>query len=379
MTKTQLIRDAVTKLTERANREIDQGLLPSCQFALGLDNQVVAQVTLGDHLGDDSRYAIFSATKGLVYGAIFQLLGEGKLDLDQTISSVIPEFVGQGKDKVTVAQVMTHCGGFPLAPMAPELWHDRQLRLDRMGEWRLTHEPGTFAYHATAAHWVLAELIEQVDGIDFQTAFRNRIIEPLGLKRTQLGVPLADAHDINLAVPVGEPATAEEFQAALGISGIDPGEVTEDGAIASAQPEYLTAGLPGGGGVSTAGDLALYYQGLLHNSGGVWDAEWLHRCTQDVCVDAFDLLFVAPANRTLGMVVAGSDGYAGARGFGKTNSARTFGYNGYGGQIAWADPDTGLSFSYLTNGIDRHLLRQTRRGVGISSLAALCAEPLVTA
>jgi len=40
---------------------------------------------------------------------------------------------------------------------------------------------------------------------------------------------------------------------------------------------------------------------------------------------------------------------------------------------AWADPATGLSFAYLTNGIDRHLLRQNRRGVGVGSHAAVCA------
>ncbi|MEJ7582602.1 MAG: hypothetical protein WKF43_00680 [Acidimicrobiales bacterium] len=85
------------------------------------------------------------------------------------------------------------------------------------------------------------------------------------------------------------------------------------------------------------------------------------------------MLFAAPANRAIGMVVAGDDGRAGARGFGKTNSAAAFGYTGFGGQIARADPATGLSFAYLTNGIDRHLLRQTRRGVGLGSHAAVCA------
>jgi len=40
---------------------------------------------------------------------------------------------------------------------------------------------------------------------------------------------------------------------------------------------------------------------------------------------------------------------------------------------AWADPATGLSFAYLTNGIDRRLLRQNRRGVGVGSHAAVCA------
>ena len=50
-----------------------------------------------------------------------------------------------------------------------------------------------------------------------------------------------------------------------------------------------------------------------------------------------------------------------------------FGHNGAGGQIAWADPVTGLSFCYLTNGLDRHLLRESRRTTALGSLAAACA------
>jgi len=61
------------------------------------------------------------------------------------------------------------------------------------------------------------------------------------------------------------------------------------------------------------------------------------------------------------------------RGFGKTNSALAFGHGGAGGQIGWADPATGISIGYTTNGFDRNDLRQARRGVAISSLAAVCA------
>lgn len=66
----------------------------------------VEQVTLGEHRGEDSRYVIFSATKGLVYGAIVQLLSERKLALEQRVA----EFATNGKDAVTVEQVMTHRG-----------------------------------------------------------------------------------------------------------------------------------------------------------------------------------------------------------------------------------------------------------------------------
>ena len=61
-------------------------------------------------------------------------------------------------------------------------------------------------------------------------------------------------------------------------------------------------------------------------------------------------------------------------GFGKTGSELMFGHNGAGGQLAWGDPATGLSLGYCTNGMDRHPLRQARRGVAISSLAAALVD-----
>lgn len=77
-------------------------------------------------------------------------------------------------------------------------------------------------------------------------------------------------------------------------------------------------------------------------------------------------------NRGLGVVIAG-DEKRNLRGFGHTNSPTTFGHQGAGGQLAWADPETGLSFVYLTNGHDRNRIREARRGISISNRAAVCA------
>jgi CubicO group peptidase (beta-lactamase class C family) len=84
-------------------------------------------------------------------------------------------------------------------------------------------------------------------------------------------------------------------------------------------------------------------------------------------------LLGVPANRSLGLVLAGDDGGSAQRGLGHTVSPAAFGHNGAGGQVAWADPATGLSFAYLTNGLDRHVIRLWRRGSALSSLAGVCA------
>ena len=138
-------------------------------------------------------------------------------------------------------------------------------------------------------------------------------------------------------------------------------------------------GSPAGGGITTAGDLALFYQALMHGGRShdgkqIWKPEMLIDAFRIRNAEFKDPLRGFRANRTLGIVVAGDDGKANLRGFGRTNSPASFGHPGFGGQIGWADPVTGISFAYLTNGFDRNDLREGRRSVALCSLAASCAS-----
>jgi CubicO group peptidase (beta-lactamase class C family) len=81
-----------------------------------------------------------------------------------------------------------------------------------------------------------------------------------------------------------------------------------------------------------------------------------------------------PANRTRGLIVKGDDERSYMRGMGRVVGPRTIGHNGAAGQIAWGDPDTGVSFCFLTNGIDEHEIRQWRRGAALANRAGACAR-----
>ena len=85
-----------------------------------------------------------------------------------------------------------------------------------------------------------------------------------------------------------------------------------------------------------------------------------------------DPIFGVPANRGLSIIIAGDDGNAFMRGFGRVASARAFGHAGAGGQIAWGDPATSISVGYCTNGFN-DWMTVGRRVTAISSLAASCA------
>lgn len=362
------------ELRSRVRREIDAGLLPSCQFALAKDGKLAAFEAVGD-AGSETRYVIFSATKAFVASAAWLLIGEGSLDLDRRVAEYIPEFATNDKDVVTVEQVMLHTSGFPRAPLGPPAWADRDRRLEAFAKWRLNWEPGTaHEYHPTSAHWVLAELTERISGRDYRVFVHERVTGALGLPRV-VGIPPDEQDGIAELALCGEPASPDELEAIFGVPELPITEVTDDALLSFNRSDVRAVGVPGGGGVATAATVALFYQALLHNPDGLWDQDVLADATSRVRNTFPDLLALgAPANRALGIVVAGDDGNANKRGFGHTQSPRTFGHNGAGGQIAWADPESGLSFSYVTNGRDRNPIREGRRSIGISSRAAVCAS-----
>src|SRR5207248_7858924 len=136
----------------------------------------------------------------------------------------------------------------------------------------------------------------------------ERITEPLGLKGMSVGVP-PDAQDgIATLVSAGEAPDPDEVERLFGVREIPLGEVTEEALLNFNQPETRAVGVPGGGGIARASDVALYYQALLHNPGGLWDANLLTDGTSVIrCTFPDPLIGGVAANRTRGMVVAGDD------------------------------------------------------------------------
>jgi len=376
----------VEELFKRAEREVSEGLLPSCQIAIARNGKVGAIKTFGratqggveKPATDETLYCVFSCTKAIMSSAIWILLGEGKLEIGERAADIVPEFGTNGKESITVEQLLLHVAGFPNAPFPQPDWNSREKRLERFKSWRLEFPVGErFVYHPTAGFWMLGEIIERRTGKDFRDFVRDRIAHPLGLPELRLGLPRAEHGRVADLVWVGQTLTPEDYQK-MGIPPPAMSEVTEDAILGFNTAVVRESGVPGGGGIMTAADLALFYQGLLHNppvAGGnpIWQPATLKEALRPRSGDYFDPIFKYKCNRALGVVVAGDDGMANYRGFGKTNSPMAFGHGGAGGQIGWGDSATGISLGYCTNGFDRNEIRQGRRGVALSSMAAVCA------
>ena len=130
-------------------------------------------------------------------------------------------------------------------------------------------------------------------------------------------MPDAAQGDINDLVLAGEPATPDELEAAIGIRELPLTEVTADALMSFNQPEVRAVGVPGGGGVSTAADLALYYQALLADPIGIWKPEVLADVDRPRAQPPCPTTWARPRTVRSGLVLAGDDGRSDAAGMGQ--------------------------------------------------------------
>jgi CubicO group peptidase (beta-lactamase class C family) len=366
-------------LFARAEREVREGRLPSVQVAVARHGRLAGVRTFGtvSHEGrsapatDGTLYVVFSCTKAITASAVWLLLEEGKLSLAERAADVIPEFASNGKDAITVEQLLTHTAGIPRAPYRQRDWDWSRLA-EAFARWRLNWEPGSrYEYHHTSGMWVLAALVQARSGIDFRAFVRTRIAEPLGLADLRMGLPRALHGRLADLVHVGRERTPEEF-AASGLPVPPASEVTEEAIAGFNDARVREIGVPGGGATATAADLALFYQALLAGGAGVWQPETIAEARRIRNPGFLDPLLGKPANRGLGVVVAGGPEKV-FLGFGKACSAEAFGHLGVGGQIGWGDPATGLSFGFCTNGVERDPVALGRRTAALANRAAACA------
>jgi len=323
-------------LLRRVRLEVEEGPLCSAQVAVARGGRLVAFETYGRST-PTKRYILQSVGRTVVAAAVWKLLGEGLLSIDERVGDVIPEFATNGKEVVTVGQVLTHTAGFPFAPLGYPKMLDRAKRLEAFAKWRLDWEPGSrLQFHLTGAAWLIAELVERRTGLDFASYLRQEIVDPLGLG-IMLPVP-ADRFDELVAVPEAIDRVSDDQP-------VDPW-----GPWYLANAEVLAAGEPSHSIAATAADMALFFQAIVHS--GLWTSEAVAEGTR-IHVSAApwgDKLYGGSSEiANLGLFCQVS-GEVGGTWTPRTGSARTFGNGGAPCQLAFMDPETDTSFAFLTNG-----------------------------
>ncbi len=337
-------KEPIERLIALIEGHIAAGHYPGCQIALARRGRLVLERSFGDArlqperkaATNDSLFLLYSNTKVITATALWLLAERGAFSFTDRIADHIPGFARNGKGEVTVLQLITHQAGFPNAAVPEEVWDDHARLRETVCDITLEWTPGSrVVYHPLAAHWTAAVLIEALTGGDFRNFIRHEVSEKLAL-----------GADIFVGLPDGELGRAADMhEPSPGASGgLRP-------LAAANSPAWRRAGVPGGGGYATARGMVALYQMML--GGGVLNGirllspRTLAYAIRNHTGDRVDEYMGMPMHRGLGPHLRGTT--ATIRGLGALAPAGAFGHGGVGSSYCWGDPESGVSFAYLSN------------------------------
>lgn len=335
----QMDPKALQQVEALFHNQIETGIHPGAALAVYRHGQQVLDLHggLADQqaakpVESDTMFVLYSSTKPLAAACLYLLWERGTLGWDDLVSGHWPEFAQNGKEQITIRHILTHQGGFPDTPseLTWDKWHDWDYVISTLEKVRPIFEPGKLiAYHPRNFGWVIAELVQRIDGRPFRQFFQEEITGPLGMNDTYVGLPA------ELESRVSKEHAMEDCDRMTMVTTYN-------------KPEVHLAVQPAGGGIATARDLARFYAMMI--GGGYLDgARVLSEDTvaevTKLQVEGMDHTLERPVRRSLGLSLA--DGRMGAP---ESITDRTFGHAGAGTSVGWADPDLGLAVGYITNG-----------------------------
>ncbi|MFC9929598.1 serine hydrolase domain-containing protein [Streptomyces sp. NPDC127190] len=299
----------------------------------------------------DSLYGVFSATKGAAHLVVALLVQDGTLELDRKVTYYWPEFGCEGKESVTLRELITHQAGvigtdagFSLAELA-----DDRAMAERLADQRPFWRPGkAFGYHGLVIGALTGEVVRRVLGRTLQEVYEERIRAPYGTD-FHLGLPESEEPRFRSvqsmiltpeqqALAAAQPPAPRSLMAIAGNRHV-PDPVSPEDYINS-RP-VRAQGPASGGGVASARGLARMYASAISevdDRSPLLKPDALAEVAQIHCV-GYDVVLRAHKAYALGFQ-ATSDTIHPFLGAG------TFGHEGAGGVQAFADPHTGLAYGY---------------------------------
>ncbi|WP_381566403.1 serine hydrolase domain-containing protein [Streptomyces eurythermus] len=297
-----------------------------------------------------------SATKGVAAAALLLLHQRGELDLDAPVGTYWPEFKAAGKDQARVWHLLAHRAGVPVLdrPLTPAEATDPDLGAAAVAAQAPVWEPGTdHGYHAQTYSWLTGELLRRVTGRPVGEWVAERMAGPVGAD-LWLGLPEAERARAGRVGPARTPETAGGLKTrpkrAVAEAYADPDSLTRRAFAAITplpdenDPGYRAAALPASNGIATADGLARFYAALIGEVDGgtrLFTPDTLELARTERSAGP-DRVLVAGTRFGLGYMLHGSAS--------PLLSPGSFGHPGRGGALAFADPESGIAFGYVTNG-----------------------------
>lgn len=137
----------------------------------------------------DTRFRLGSITKQFTSMVILQLVAEGKLKLDDRISTHLPDYRKDTGDRITIAQLLNHTSGIPSYTGMPGFFANEARDpysvadfVKKYASGDLEFEPGTKFSYNNSGYFLLGAIIEKLTGKTYAEALQERIFTPLGMK-----------------------------------------------------------------------------------------------------------------------------------------------------------------------------------------------------
>lgn len=301
----------------------------------------------------DTGAMIYSASKGVSATVLHRLADRGLLDYAAPVAEYWPEFGANGKQGITVTQLLSHRAGLSALPgTTPDEILDHRLMEERLAAAKPDRLLGKPIYHALTIGWLMAGLARAITGKDMAELYRTEVAEPLGIDGIHLGRPPAGART-RAADLVGSVKTLAERSIPAPVAGLVPRLPRAvrtplasiylpglEGIFRGDQPSILNTALPAGNAVCTAPALAKMYSALACD--GIVDGKlYLSART----VRELERIRTYQLDRSL-VVPFWHLGY---HSFPSPKAPRGYGHMGAFGSMGWADPHSGVSIGFVHN------------------------------
>ncbi|HEX7036803.1 MAG TPA: serine hydrolase domain-containing protein, partial [Pseudomonadales bacterium] len=301
----------------------------------------------------DTLVCMFSVTKAMTTLCILQAVDRGLLDLDAPLATYWPEFAQNGKETITLRQVLCHQAGLVgfHEPVERDLlyrWDDTIAALEAEYPW---WEPGTrHGYHARTFGFLLGEVLRRRTGRTIGEWFREEVAKPLELDFA-IGLPDEDLARCAEILPArmrpGDlsrlPPAAQEMMRDYTNLATPTGAAFQNPALGAGYAnsrEFRQAEIPAANGHGTARAVATMYDRL----GSLLSADVLQAATKTHSIGPDEVL-KSVTHFGLGFMLHHDETPVGVR-------HGAFGHAGAGGSLAFHDPEAGLSFCFAMNQMD---------------------------
>ena len=309
---------------------IRDGQIPGAVVLVGHDGEIIYHKAFGERaleprreaMTEDTIFDVASLTKVIATTtAVMQLAEKGQIRVNDPVVKYIPEFAENGKEEITVRELLTHHSGLPKDLDLSQPWEGRETALRMAYADKPTYPPGSRFLYSDVNFIVLGALVERVSGLSLDEYCQKNIFTPLQMTRTRFLPPAAwfpkiaptqyDEHEKMLRGIVHDP-TARRMGGVAGHAGL----------------------------FSTADDLAKFAQALLDGT----------TILSPLMIDKMTTPQQPPTSQVLhGFGWDIDSPFSSNRG--ELLPVGSFGHTGFTGTSLWIDPTTRTFIIVLANAV----------------------------